>query len=265
MTVLFDLTPEEKLERRKYIGGSEAGKIMSGEWYDLWREKKGLQEPDDLSNVLPVQLGKWTEEFNAAWYEKQFKEPVTQRGKVMVSRSHTYMRASLDGIVGDAIWEAKHVSGFEDMDTIVQRYMPQLHHNMLCSGARRAVLSVLVGTRAFERVLVDFDSFYGETLLQMEEDFWRFMEGDDAPPNGKPAEPPAPPKEFRDVDMQGNNAWAHNAGLWLANKDGVAIFKSAEKELKALVEADVGKATGHGIVAKRDKRGLSIKEDKNGR
>jgi predicted phage-related endonuclease len=36
----------------------------------LWREKRGEIDPEDLSDVLMVQLGSVTEDLNRRWYER---------------------------------------------------------------------------------------------------------------------------------------------------------------------------------------------------
>ena len=63
--------------------------------------------------------------------------------------------------------------------------------------------------------------------------------------------------------MSESNLWASAALDWLANKDAAKTFEKAAKSLKALIEPDVGKATGHGIVIKRSKAGsLTISAEK---
>ena len=61
-------TSSEGLEtRRAFIGGSDANIILSGDAEkvrDLWLEKRGEKVPADLSALLPVMLGCWTEPFN---------------------------------------------------------------------------------------------------------------------------------------------------------------------------------------------------------
>src|SRR4051812_11147285 len=50
--------------RRRFIGGSDANVIFSGnseKVRDLWLEKRGDKQPSDLSDILPVVLGSWTE------------------------------------------------------------------------------------------------------------------------------------------------------------------------------------------------------------
>ena len=58
------MQPKTKVERPKTIGGSDAVRIMEGDWHTLWKEKTGRQEPKDLSRVLPVQLGILSETLN---------------------------------------------------------------------------------------------------------------------------------------------------------------------------------------------------------
>ena len=51
------MQPKKKVERPKTLGGSDAVRIMEGDWHTLWKEKTGRQEPANLDRVLPVQLG----------------------------------------------------------------------------------------------------------------------------------------------------------------------------------------------------------------
>ena len=44
------------MNRLGFIGGSDARRIMEGDWH-TWLEKTGQQQPADLSDNLAVQLG----------------------------------------------------------------------------------------------------------------------------------------------------------------------------------------------------------------
>ena len=66
------MQPRLMVDRRRFIGGSDARIIMGDDeaaLLRLWREKRGEVDPEDLSCNLIVQLGVVTEELNRRWYE----------------------------------------------------------------------------------------------------------------------------------------------------------------------------------------------------
>ena len=65
------MQPKKKVERPKTLGGSDAIRIMEGDWHTLWLEKTGRQEPANLDRVLPVQIGIVTEELNKQWFAQE--------------------------------------------------------------------------------------------------------------------------------------------------------------------------------------------------
>lgn len=258
------LTPEQIAKRRYSIGSSDAGRIMRGEWADLWLEKTGRTSPADLSCVLPVQIGIATEALNLRWFVRTTQMPISDCGLEVEHPEHPWMTATLDAraqIDGLPPVEAKHVGGREPMDVVAQRYMPQLHHQMAILGVRRAYLSVIVGTDRYEWLEVPFDDFYAAELIDREQQFWTHVQTDTPPPDMPAVVAPVPPEKWRSVDLTGNNLWAEQAGIWLDNGAAAKRFEKAAKEIKSLVEPDVGKASGHGIIVSRSKAGsLTIKE-----
>ena len=44
------------MDRQGFIGGTDAIRIMNGEWAELYQEKVGLVESKDLTDVFAVQL-----------------------------------------------------------------------------------------------------------------------------------------------------------------------------------------------------------------
>jgi predicted phage-related endonuclease len=64
---------DDSRNRRNFIGGSDAHIVMGSDeaaLIQLWREKRGEADPEDLSSNLIVQLGAATEELNRSWYER---------------------------------------------------------------------------------------------------------------------------------------------------------------------------------------------------
>jgi predicted phage-related endonuclease len=259
------LSQTEILARRDAIGGSDANIILSGDSErirKLWLEKRGETEPDDLSGKLCVMLGVWTEAFNRQWFEQLTGESVINIGHNRTCSRYSWRRCRLDGLIGStgAVWEAKHTNAFAKDDDVVERYMPQLQHNMAVVGAERAILSVIFGNHKFEVFEIAADWLYQIELLEAEQRFWNCVLSGEEPVAVEP--PPAPrPIGTREVCLEGNNAWASAAFDWLKHRDAAKVHATACASIKELVEADVSRAFGHGIEAKRSKSGaITIRE-----
>ena len=246
-------------ERRAFVGGSDANIILSGDAekvVGLWREKRGEAEPEDLSRVLPVMLGCWTEAFNRHWFEQLSGERVSRVGEVLCCPKRPWRRCTLDGVVeaSGAVFEAKHTSAFAKPEEVLERYMPQLQHNMAVTGRERAVLSVIFGNHKYEMIEVAADWLYQLELVEAEEEFWECVQTGREPVAVLPPPPPRP-IGTREVCLEGNNAWASAAFDWLQHREAAKLHASAVTSLKGLVDEDVARAFGHGIEAKRSKSG----------
>lgn len=256
------MTPEQHAERRTRIGGSDAGKIVSGDWLPLWLEKTGRAEPEDLSWVLPVQIGIVTEQLNLAFYEHATGHTAFSRGEVYIHPDYPFIGTTLDGqtLIGHepAIIQCKHVSAFAKIEEVEQRYYPQVAHEMLVTGAPVAFLSVFLGTLKHEIVEVRRDAEYIAQLLALEVEFWSFVERDEPPPSREPLMTPAPPERWRTVDFTTHNEWTSLAVDWLETTAAAKKNDKAAKGLRALIEPDVGEAFGAGVMVKRSKDGKSL-------
>ena len=141
----------QHLNRRDFIGGSDARTIMGNDeaaLVQLWREKRGEVEPEDLSDVLIVQLGTVTEDLNRRWYERNTGNAVTNVQRRLHHPVHKWMAATLDGLVdpGGAVFEAKFMLPWTfSEEAAAEKHMAQLQHNMWVANARSAVLSIITG------------------------------------------------------------------------------------------------------------------------
>lgn len=259
------LSEAQKGARRSGIGGSDANIILSGNVeriHRLWSEKRVEMPEEDLSSVLPVMLGSWTEAFNRQWYERQTGFDVTDAGLFTICPRRPWRRATVDGLVMEksSVWEAKHVNAFAKPDEVLAKYMPQLQHNMAVLGLENAVLSVIYGNHKWEVYEVASDWLYQDDLLVAETHFWESVKSGRAPVAAP--SPPAPrPIAVREVCLEGRNAWAAAATDWLVNRNAAQLHTNAVKTLKELVEEDVTRAYGHGVEAKRSKAGaITIRE-----
>jgi hypothetical protein len=255
----------ERAERRSFVGGSDANIILSGDAdrvTRLWREKRGETDGEDLSGCLAVMLGCWTEAFNRQWFTRLSGKQVTDPGQILICPRHEWRHCTLDGRVerDGAVWEAKHTSAFATTEEVLERYMPQLQHNMAVAGVDRAVLSVIFGNHKYEMVEVAADWLYQLELLEAEQQFWDCVLTGRQPVASRP---PAAPRPIgtREVCLDGNNAWASAAADWLGHRDAAKTHAGATTLIKSLVEQDVSRAFGHGIEAKRSKSGaITIRE-----
>ncbi|WP_308515818.1 YqaJ viral recombinase family protein [Sphingomonas flavescens] len=259
------LSDQQQRARNRGVGGSDANVILSGHpdrIRELWLEKRGEASPPDLSDKLHVMLGCWTEPFNRAWYEQLTNEEIGAVGESFACERYHWRRCTVDGLVkpDGAIWEAKHTSAFAKNDEVLERYMPQLQHNMAVVGVERAILSVIFGNQRFEIFEIASDWLYQLELLDAEHRFWDCVISGKKPVPATP--PPAPrPIGIREVCLEGNNAWASAAFDWLKHREAAKLHSSACASIKSLVEDDVARAFGHGIEAKRSKSGaISIRE-----
>lgn len=269
MRLTLGLTEAQKIARQGGLGGSDANILMSGDAeriHHLWLEKTGQAEPEDLSRVLPVQLGSYSEEFNRYWFELTTNRSVTHEGESRRSQSHPFMGLTLDGLTTTesglpAVFEAKHVNAFSKLDDVCERYMGQLHHAMHVTGLSHAILSVLHGTMGYEAFEVECDWIYAAQLIDRETAFWRCVETCTAPGEMKAIAGAGKPATFRTISLQGNNLFATHAADWKKHKPAAANFDKAAKAIRAMIEPDVGLATGHGLAISRTKDNkLLIKE-----
>jgi predicted phage-related endonuclease len=257
------VTPDQHAERRTRIGGSDAGKIVNGEWHELWLEKTGRSEPEDLTWVLPVQIGLVTEPLNLAFFERSTGHQVFGRGEIYVHPDHRYIGTTLDGLTliedKPAIVQCKHTNAFAKIEEIERRYYAQVAHEMLCVGASVGFLSVIVGTQKHEIIEIRRDEHYTAALLELEVAFWGYVQRDEPPLQHDPLAMPEP-EPIRSVDMQGNNAWGNYAAQWLATISASRSCDRAAKELRAMVEPDVVEAFGAGVVVRRAGGKLYLRE-----
>jgi predicted phage-related endonuclease len=247
--------------RRYFIGGSDA-RIIMGDNQEalvrLWQEKRGEVEPENLSGNLLVQLGVVTENLNRRWYEAntgQVLIDIQQRIRHPVLR---WMAATLHGRVqrSEAVFEAKFMLPWSfSEEAAVQKYMPQLQHNMWVVAARSAVLSIITGGGKWVEISSHADPLYQHLIVTAERKFWRCVENGE-PPTLFGVEPPKPRiQAVRAVDMSTSNAWAEFAGAFTRTHPAFLEHERAKAELKGLVPEDAQQAIGYGVRAKRSKSG----------
>ena len=155
--------------------------------------------------------------------------------------------------------EVKHVGGREPLETIIERYQPQLQWQMFVTNTKQAALSVIMGANQPIVEYIDRDEGYIAEMLKRATAFMECVRTKTPPVEiAEPVPAPVPGKVY---SFQGNNMWAEEAFLWLENIAGKRQAEASEKTLKAMVPADAKKCEGHSIVITRDRAGrLSLRE-----
>ena len=267
------------MDRQGFIGGTDAIRIMNGEWLELYQEKVGLTEPEDLSEVLAVQLGVHTERFNLDWW-KQEHEPGFQlseakshyQTKLSVSGNGVPLQGTTDMMVMTGqgtsfIVEAKHTNAFTNMASVIERYMPQIQFYMYISGLPQMFFSVISGN-THSAAVVDANADYQNDMLDKIKAFWEYVTHGQRPEdvliktkqvikdnvaiNGKVK---------RDVSR--SNSFALASTEYLLHEENAKVFENAKKELKAELKDNESEIYNDKLSVKRDKRG-SIRITKKG-
>lgn len=259
------MTPEalrkSQQNRHSFIGGSDARVIMGDDeatLLRLWREKRGEDQPEDLSDNLIVQLGSVTEQLNRQWYERNTNQVVTDVQRHVRHPVNRWMAATLDGMVEatGAVFEAKFMLPWSfSEESAAEKHMAQLQHNMWVVNAKEAALSIITGGGKWVEITIPADSLYQHLLITAERKFWRCVESGELP-RVFLVDPPRPRIEaVRVVDMSASNSWAEFAGVFCATRSAFLEHERAKVELKGLMPEDAKEAFGHGVRAKRSKAG----------
>jgi predicted phage-related endonuclease len=215
----------------------------------LWREKRGeVEQTEDLSGNLVVQLGVVTEDLNRRWYEVNTGQTIIDIQKHVCHPALRWMAATLDGRVeaSGAVYEAKFILPWSFSEERQPRNMP-LSCSIICASSRRAVLSVITGGGKWVEIKTHIDPLYQHLIVPAERKFWRCVEGGE-PPTLFGVDPPKPRLEAaRIVDMTAPNAWAEFAAIFVRPREAHQEHERAKGELRSLMPEDEQQALGYVI------------------
>lgn len=194
-------------ERQKGIGGSDAATILGLNPYknnvQLWREKVGLEEPEDISDKPYVQYGHDAESSLRQLFRLDFPEfkVYSRKNEILQNKRLPFLQASVDGELTDpddrkGILEIKTTSILQSMQKekwigrVPDNYYCQLLHYLLVTGWEFAILKaqlkyqypekmkLVTNHYTFERKDVEDDM---RVLLRAEIEFWKHVENKTEP------------------------------------------------------------------------------------
>lgn len=172
--------------RRKGVGGSDVAAIMGlskyRSPYEVWAEKSGLMEQDDISNKPQVMWGNILEPVVGEHYASEHpKRKVRRVNAVLRSLSRPWAQASLDYEVRDeergwGVLEIK-TAGLrvaDDWDDGVPvYYQTQVMHYLSVTGREFADVAVLIGGNDYREFRIERDRDDIRAVEKAVDDFWR--------------------------------------------------------------------------------------------
>lgn len=183
-------------DRRSFIGGSDAPVILGlVGWktrFELYQEKRGEKEPDDLSEVERVQWGIILEDVVAQMYMKRTGKKVRRVNNRIIDKASSFPRAAqVDRrIVGGGLLEIKTTDasqaaewGPEGSSEIPTGYYAQVQHQLAVTGENLAEVAVLIGGNRMRLYVVPRDQEFIDDMTAAEEAFWNCVV------SGNPPEP----------------------------------------------------------------------------
>jgi len=257
--------------RQGFIGGTDVRILMTGteeEIVQLWKLKTGRAEPEDLTDVLAVQLGIHTESFNLDWFNRH----VEQLDRRDVNISLDMIMGKLDAVTVSGVpVECKHTNAFNSLDDIIETYYDQLQTYMHLAEKNRCWVSVIFGNSKWEAATVSFDD---ERWVKAEERiayFWQCVT-EDVPPHDLPDPEPVTAKSLAINDMvtrdaTGDNEFGLHSDVFIETKQAHANHEKAKTALKKLVKPNEREVYTNRLSIKRDARGalrFTIKEQQDG-
>jgi len=181
--------------RRQGIGGSDAAAVMGlspyKSAYELWLEKRGELQEEDLSDNEAVHFGTVLEDVVATEYARRTGRKVSRVNCILQHPEHPYMLANLDRrVVGERrILECKTADRFTlpmwgeaGTDQVPDHYHLQVTHYMAVTGAEVADLAVLIGGNEFRIYTIERDQELIDMVYDQEAEFWRMVQ-DGGPPD----------------------------------------------------------------------------------
>lgn len=179
--------------------------------YEEWLVDTGRKQPEDLSNKLAVQLGLYTEDFNAQWYEKQtgieFAD-MTQWKKIwrdkpeieFQHRDHPFLNTHPDRVYADpttaeiVLVDCKHTninnySGGYNRNKFIERYEPQMQMQMFAASSalgvdvKRSELSVIYGNSYWDKIEIEAQPLRQMEIFKELQQYVHFVINDIEPPH----------------------------------------------------------------------------------
>ena len=283
-----DLSRDAWLTVRKGgIGSSDAGAAVGLNPYqsqlELWMVKTGrdgsLPKIDPNDETSPMYWGTLLEPIVAAHYTRRTGHRVRKINAVLQHPEIPWMLANIDrevmGVADVQILECKTAGEFGARlwrDGVPEYVQLQVQHQLAVTNKAAADVCVLVCGQEIRIYRIDRDDALIARLIELEQQFWRYVETDTPPPaDGSDSADIAlrclyPHDSGNTIDLSRDSAMSAAFADLLTIRDEIANRAKVAEELKQRIQQRMGDAsralfeTGDASF-KRSKDGLGIDMD----
>lgn len=284
-----DLNREEWLTVRKTgIGSSDAAAAVGLNPYksqlELWMEKTGrdanLPTVDPKDQSSPLYWGNLLESIVAAHYTMRTGHKVRRINAVLQHPTQPWMLANLDREVLSTpdvqILECK-TAGFNGArlwkDGVPEYVQLQVMHQLAVTGKQTADVAVLICGQELQIHRIERDTGMIANLIELEHQFWRYVETDTAPPaDGSDSADMAlrclyPKDTGQTIDLSQDLEMSAVFSDLLAIRQMISTNTLLESKLKQQIQQRMGEATKvvfetGNVTWKRSKDGTGLNVDK---
>jgi putative phage-type endonuclease len=244
-------------DRQKMIGGSDVAAVLGlSRWktpLQLWAEKSGELEAEDISGKEYVQLGIELEDFVAKKFEKETGKKVRRDRREFQHPSFPYMVAHIDRRIQgeDEILECKTCSAWKakewEGEEIPMEYILQCQWYMGITGKSKCYLAVLIGGQKFVWKELTLDQGLFLSMVSAVQKFWEMVEKK-VPPAAMSGDKDVLGKLFREDEGSAyeptesemeeiNNLMSHRQDLQLALESVKTEIEECENKVKEKIGA----------------------------
>lgn len=184
------LTQQQLIERRNFIGGSDAAAALGvSKWktpYQLWQEKLGEAEPQE--ETWEMLRGSALEPALRQHYANETGYTVELPTKALVSEKYPFMSYNPDGLVMAAkrlaeFKTAAYGQGWGEVgsDEVPQEYLLQCQHGMIVTNLEVTDITVSIAGNKPKCFVIEFDKELAEMIIDGEAKFWDMVKNRIAP------------------------------------------------------------------------------------
>lgn len=170
------------LFRSEGLGGSDIGTVLGfnnfKSPYQLWLEKTGQIEPDDISKKVAIQVGNELEDLIARIFTQETGIRVQKDNKSYFKDDKPFLHANIDRkiIGGNALLECKttgaHNKAQWEGDNVPASYLLQVQHYLNVLDYDYAYIAVIIGNFDFQYKRIERDQELIDLVEERATKFW---------------------------------------------------------------------------------------------